>query len=42
MTSMLCKKQPGGQVHVHDSDLVEGLISKNDEKSPSKVSVVIL
>ena len=26
MTSMLCQKQPGGQVRVHDGELVEDLI----------------
>ena len=25
MTSMLCRKETGGQVHVHDSGLIEGL-----------------
>lgn len=31
MTSMLCQKQSGGQVHVHDSGYVEGLmVDEND------------
>lgn len=32
MTSMLCQKQAGGQVHVHDNDMVEGLMLDNEDK----------
>ena len=37
MTSMLCQKQPGGQVQVHDGEMVEALAVDNQGHITTKV-----